>query len=197
MDDRQFIELVGRARSGDEAAVKILLRHFEADVRLMVRVRLPKALRSRFDSLDFAQAVWQSFFVGGDEAPDEAFANSSHLRAYLSGIVRNKVFAEHRRLTRTRKYELGREEPLYVRRSGRDEPRDLAAADPSPSQLAQADERLGQLLEGGGDRVAEVVELKRSGLTFEEIARRLGISDRSVRRVVENLRRRMEGRGWL
>ena len=35
-------------------------RRFEGDVRTMVRGRLPRSLRSQFDSMDFVQAVWQS-----------------------------------------------------------------------------------------------------------------------------------------
>ena len=193
MDEAMFAGLVSRARSGEEAAAKELLLHFEADVRLMVRIRLPRVLRSRFDSTDFVQAVWQSFFEG--DGPAE-FANSAHLRAYLAGVVRNKVLAEYRRYTRTRKYELGREEPLYVRRSGRDEPLDLAAPDPSPSQHAQAGECLDRLLAGRSAREVEVVDLRRQGLTYSEIAGRLGISERSVRRVIEALWGRIEGRRW-
>ena len=137
MDDVVFVGLVARAKSGDEAARTELLRHFEDDVRMMVRVRLPRALRTQFDSMDFAQAVWQSFFA--DEASDpERFTNSRHMRGFLAGVAKNKVFEEYRRRTRTRKYDLGREEPLFVRRGGRDEPREVAGHDPSPSQDVQA-----------------------------------------------------------
>jgi len=195
MDDSVFVDLVGKAKAGDESAAGQLLRYFEDDVRLMVRVRLPRALRSQFDSMDFVQAVWQSFFA--DDEGRARFENSRHLRAYLAGVVRNKVFAEHRRRTQTRKYDLGREEPLYVRRpSGREEPRAVAAPDPSPSQQVQADDCLDRLLAGGDSREAQVVELRCEGLTFEEVAVRLGTSERSVRRVVDALRERMEARGW-
>ena len=68
MNDAEFVALLDRARAGDDAATARLLGAFEADVRLMVRVRLPKALRSRFDTMDFVQAVWQSVFSGGRSA---------------------------------------------------------------------------------------------------------------------------------
>ena len=70
----------------------------------MVRARLPKKLRTQFDSLDFVQAVWQSFFaVRPLDSPD--FAKVEHLRGFLAGVVRNKVFEQHRRLTKTEKYD--------------------------------------------------------------------------------------------
>ena len=193
MDDAVFVELVARAKSGDEVASTALLRHFEADVRMMVRVRLPRALRSQFDSMDFVQAVWQSFFAD-DEGDAPRFVNSQHLRGFLAGVARNKVFAEHRRLTKTRKYDLGREESLYVRRGNRDEPRDVPGHDPSPSKDAQARERLEQLLAGRPAAEAQVVELRREGLTFDEIAERTGRSERAIRRVIEALRARLEAR---
>src|SRR5262249_7566398 len=53
---------ITRIRAGDEEAARELLQRYEAKVRLVVRRQLPKLLRSRFDSLDFLQSVWGSFF---------------------------------------------------------------------------------------------------------------------------------------
>src|SRR5436305_9375678 len=114
MVDADFVGLLARARAGDGEAVGRLLRAFEADVRMVVRVRLPRALRSQFDSMDFVQAVWQSVFTG-DGGGLPRFDNERHFLGYLAGVARNKVYQEHRRRT-THKYDLGREEPLYVRR---------------------------------------------------------------------------------
>src|SRR5271168_1329772 len=106
-NDDNFIDLMARAKSGDPAAIRVFLSRFEWEVQMMVRARLPKKLRTRFDSTDFTQAVWQSFFTDlRDKSPD--FENVQHLRAFLSGVVRNKVLEQHRRLTRTEKCDLGR-----------------------------------------------------------------------------------------
>ena len=43
---------------------------------------------------------------------------------------------------------------------------------------------------------AEVVDLRRRGLTYEEIAERTGLNERSVRRIIEAIRLRMEARKW-
>ena len=145
--------------------------------------------------LDFTQAVWQSFFTGIKQEPAR-FENSNHLRAFLAGVVRNKVGEEHRRRTRTKKYDLSREEPLYVRRGNREVPREVPALDPSPSQDVQARDRLEQILEGRTPEEASVIELRGVGLTFEEIARQTGISDRTVRRIIDSARQEMEARQW-
>ena len=55
-------DFLQRIQAGDEGAARELLQRFEAEVRLVVRRQLPRLLRSRFDSLDFLQSVWGSFF---------------------------------------------------------------------------------------------------------------------------------------
>jgi RNA polymerase sigma-70 factor (ECF subfamily) len=193
MEDTEFVAALAEARAGDEQAVAALLTAFEGDVRIIVRARLPRALRGQFDSMDFVQAVWTSVFSGPNQAIPE-FANTGHFRGYLAGIARNKVLDEYRRRTRSRKYDLSREEPLYVRRGGRETLREVPARDPTPSAFAQASDRFRQLTRGRDPREAAILELRRRGLTFEEIAAQTGLHERTVRRFLDTLRRREEGR---
>jgi DNA-binding NarL/FixJ family response regulator len=74
--------------------------------------------------------------------------------------------------------------------------REVPAPDPTPSQDAQAHDRFAQLVAGRSAQEAEVVELRRRGLTFEEIAAQTGLSERSVRRIIEAIHQRMEARQW-
>jgi RNA polymerase sigma factor (sigma-70 family) len=194
MDESSFSELVARARAGEAAAVEQLLRSFEEDVRLIVRGRLPRALRSQFDSMDFVQAVWQSVLADPDPAAP-SFSSPGHFRGYLAGVAQNKVYEAYRRRT-SKKYDLGREERLYVRKSGREQTREVAAPDPTPSQEVQAHDRLEQLLAGRPPLEAEIVRLRREDRTFEEIAAQTGLHERTVRKVIETLRKRMEARQW-
>jgi len=190
-DDEDFTGLMARAKAGDPAAIRDFLSRFEPEVRMMVRARLPKKLRTQFDSLDFVQAVWQSFFV--EPAPDAPnFDKVEHLRGFLAGVVRNKVFEQHRRLTKTEKYDVSREERLYVRRGDRDVPREVVSPDPSPSQEAQETDCMTQLTAGRSQREVDVISLRRLGLTFDEIAIRTGVNERTVRRIINSARSRME-----
>jgi RNA polymerase sigma-70 factor (ECF subfamily) len=186
-------KLIARARSGDEAAIREFVAEFEPEVRIMVRGRLPRQLRTQFDSMDFVQSVWQSFFEDLQERTQD-FEDVHHLRKFLAAVARNKVFEQHRRLTRTEKYTLAREERLYVRRGGKEVQRDLPSPEPTPSQTVQATDRLAQLIAGCTPEEVEVIRLRHDGLTFTEIAARTGISDRSVRRIIEEARSRMEDR---
>ena len=108
--------------------------------------------------------------------------------------MRNKVQEQHRRLTRTAKHNLAREEPLYIARGDREVPREVASPDPSPSENVQADDRLEQLMAGFGPREIEVLTLRRQGLTYAEVAEQTGMNERSVRRIIELFRSRLEGR---
>ena len=65
---RRFL---ARIRDGDEDAGRELLRLYEAKVRLVVRRQLPRLLRARFDSQDFVQSIWGSFFRRIKASPTE------------------------------------------------------------------------------------------------------------------------------
>jgi RNA polymerase sigma factor (sigma-70 family) len=188
-------DLLARAKAGDETAIREFLCRFEPEVRVMVRGRLPKLLRTQFDSMDFVQAVWQSFFADLRRTSRQ-FDSVRHLRGFLAGVARNKVYEEHRRLTRTKKHALAREQSLYVRRGSREVELELVSPDPSPSKAAQAADRLAQLIAGCSPLEAQVITLRYQQMTFDEIAGQTGISERSVRRIINEARKRMEARGW-
>jgi RNA polymerase sigma factor (sigma-70 family) len=176
-----------RIRAGDEQAARELLTRYEAEVRLVVRRQLPRLLRSRFDSLDFLQSVWGSFFRRVRTGPSD-FEDSRHLVAFLARAAKNKVIDEYRRVA-SRKQDISREEPLWGDGS---RPKDLPARIDSPSEVAEAREVFGRLRELMPEERRTILELKAEGLSSRDIGERLGISERTVQRVLEDLRRRAE-----
>ncbi len=185
--DTEIPDFLARIHAGDETAARELLTRYEAEVRLVVRRQLPRLLRSRFDSLDFLQSVWGSFFRRVRTGPAE-FEDSRHLVAFLARAAKNKVIDEYRRAA-SRKQDMHREEPLWVD-GGR--PKDLPADTDSPSEVAQAREVFGRLRDLVPEGRRTIVELKAEGLSSKDIGERLGISERTVQRVLEDLRRRAE-----
>lgn len=182
---RPFLE---RIRAGDEDAARELLTRYEAEVRLVVRRQLPRLLRSRFDSLDFLQSVWGSFFRrmrGGGEGRAD-FDDARHLVAFLARAAKNKVIDEYRRAA-SQKQDMQREEPLWT---DGDRPRELPGHGDSPSQLAEAHEAMDRLRQLLPEERREILEWKAQGETSREIADRLGVSERTIQRVLEDLRRR-------
>jgi RNA polymerase sigma-70 factor (ECF subfamily) len=178
---------LARIQAGDEAAARELLSRYEAEVRLVVRRQLPRLLRSRFDSLDFLQSVWGSFFRRVRSGPAE-FEDSRHLVAFLARAAKNKVIDEYRRAA-SRKQDMHREEPLWTDGA---RPKEVAADIDSPSEVAQAHEAFVRLRALLPAERRSILELKAEGLSSRDIGERLGISERTVQRVLEDLRRRAE-----
>ncbi len=185
--ESELTDFLRRIQAGDESAARELLSRFEAEVRLVVRRQLPRLLRSRFDSLDFLQSVWGSFFRRMRTAPTE-FEDSRHLVAFLARAAKNKVIDEYRRAA-SRKQDMHREEPLW---GDGMRPRDVPDPADSPSEVAQAHEVLVRLRELMPEDRQAILEMKAEGLSSKDIGERLGISERTVQRVLEELRRRME-----
>jgi len=186
-EESQLADFLKRIQEGDEGAARELLQRYEPEVRLVVRRQLPRLLRSRFDSLDFLQSVWGSFFRRMRDAPTD-FEDSRHLVAFLARAAKNKVIDEYRRAA-SLKNDMHREEPLWG--DGR-RPKEVADPTDSPSEVAQAHEVFDRLHALLPEERRTILELKAQGLSSKDIGGRLGISERTVQRVLEELRRRME-----
>ena len=127
MDHDEFANLLRRAVEGEVAAASELLKRYQPEIQKMIRSKLPKKMRSKFDSMDFVQAVWKSV-LSKEKAPEAAprYEGESHFVRYVSGMAKNKVLEQFRRHTQTGKYNIALEEPLYITRGKQQVPRDLA-----------------------------------------------------------------------
>src|SRR6478672_13692675 len=94
-EPRPFQELLREAQAGSEAAAKELYETYVSHVLRCVRNRMWHRLRSKFDSQDFVQQVWASFFVGDGRLPD--FETPDDLIAYLVRLAMKKGVMEGRR----------------------------------------------------------------------------------------------------
>jgi len=172
-------DLLARARAGSQDAARTLYDRYARDILRVVRARLHRELRRRYDSLDFTQEVWASFFTMPRERFN--FKNPEELIAFLSGMVYNKIRQTRRRLDSNER-RAGPETSLD------EEP---CALSPSPSQHAQADDRWRQLTRDLSCGHRRMLELARDGHSYAEIADRLGVDRDTVRRLIEALRLRL------
>jgi RNA polymerase sigma-70 factor (ECF subfamily) len=177
-------ELLARIRDGDEGAARELLIRYEPKVRLVVRRQLPRLLRARFDSLDFLQSVWGSFFHKIKTGPSDLL-EEQNLIAFLAWAARNKVIDECRRAG-TLKQDVHREKRIDPD-AGLESPREPAD---SPSQIALARETYEHLRSLLPEERQIVLELKAAGYSCREIGDRLNVSERTVQRILEDLRNR-------
>lgn len=176
-----FADLMRRVRAGSEQAAWKLVQDYGGYIRRAVRRVLNQKLRPKFDSLDFVQLVWQSFFRMREQV--ERFEDPRHFVAYVAGMANNKVRMEIRRRMATEKHDVEREVPLHHRR-GKDRQK-LVGREPEPADVAIAQERWEQLLNDQPSHCRRILQLKLKGHTSVEIAAMLEIDPQTVRRFLK------------
>ena len=186
MDSRAttFTELLERLHQGEPAALATLYAEYGGVVREAVRRRLPDRLRKEYDSLGFAQDVWASFCQLPSGKHD--FATPEDLGGFLARIAYNKVIDICRRRFGTQGYDVTREQSLVRTADGADIP--VPGREATPSQWAIAGEKWNAIAASLPPHHLAVVERLREGYTHEEVAAMAGITDRTVRRIVERVR---------
>ncbi len=183
-DSSELEELLERIRAGSEEAAWDFIEIYGPHLRRIVRRKLDTQLRSQFDSLDFVQMVWASFFCEPQEIKE--FDGPEKLIGYLATVARNKVVQEYRRRVRTQKYNVTRERSLEE--MDPDEA-SFSRNQATPSQVAMARERWARILKGQPERHRRIVQMRIHGATFEEIGRDLGIHERTARKIMDQLLR--------
>jgi RNA polymerase sigma factor (sigma-70 family) len=179
----EFQTLIRGMLAGDPEASDRLCRDFEKPILRVVRQTLLQRHRSRYDSLDFVNDVWASFFAN---PPHEArFDDPEALIAYLARMARNKI-GEARRNATTQKNDVEREQSLdVVTRATRGG--GLAAPDASPSQIVGAEDEFQNMLRNRSSVHQGILTLLREGMTYREIADRLNTCEKTVQRLVRGM----------
>lgn len=183
-DDRtdQFTQLMQQVESGSEEAIQELLHTYGAHILRTIRRRLNRQMRSQFDSIDFYQAVWASFFTQ-DRRP--TFRTEDDLIMFLRRVARNKLIDECRRQLRTQKRDLNKEVSLYDSQIQRERP--VPGNLPTPSEVLIAREQASRMTEGRPEYYKQILELRTGGATVQEIANQTGIHKKTVHRVLKRL----------
>lgn len=187
---KDFLDLMRRIREGDEPAARELYEHYGRHILRVIRRRLHQPLRSRFDSTDFAQSVWTSFFAGATQTCH--FDSPQALVAYLEKMAFHKVSGAYRNGVRAAKRDRTRErsldEPLVEGAEGAPHAY-LASPSPTPSQEAVARESWDRLMEGQPVVIRRILTLRREGHTYEEIADILETTTKTIQRLLRRLHR--------
>jgi RNA polymerase sigma-70 factor (ECF subfamily) len=178
----EFSALMDRVQRGEQAAAWDLLESYGSHLERFVRRHLNRDLKSRFDTVDFVQVVWASFFREPQRL--RRIASPADLLGYLKIMARNKVCDEARGM-HTQKRDMRRN--VRIDAVHDDEQGDLASRDPTPSAVAIFRERWKRLVDGQPTRVQRIVELRFAGATYNEIADELQINERTARKAIERL----------
>src|SRR5438105_7120108 len=167
-------------RAGGLRAAEQMFVMYEPELRLIVRRRLSRRLRAKFDSLDVVQSVW-AHVLHDFQFGSRSIASSTHLRNFLVRVTRNCL------TDRLRHYRaaLECEQPLALEGATTN----LSSGQPRASEVAQANELWEKLLAICPPEHRELLRLKRQGLSMADIAASTGLHEDSVRRVIRKLAR--------
>ncbi len=187
---KSLSELLERARQDSEGSAQEIVERYGPYILRAVRRRLNKKLRSKFDSVDFVQAVWASFFALPMDRLQ--FERPQQLVDFLMGLARNKVVDAVRQRLETQKYDVNRELPLYD--STAVDAREVKARGPTASQVAIAKEEWQRAQDSAVPREERIVNWIQRGQSLESIAREIGVSVKTIRRVLERIRQRPTAR---
>ncbi len=179
--EQEIPGLVVRARAGDEEAIRILVEDWGEALRRVIRRQLAKEARAVRGPEDIAQSVLKSFFAHIiHERPE--LTDEQMLRC-LGIVARNKAVETNRQCRGRASAGPRRVESL----DGPDAPPEeaLVTREPSPDKDAMSQEAWERLLAGKPEHARTILNHLRQGCTHAEVAARMGIGERSVRRVVE------------
>jgi len=185
-EKEDFRRLLAEVVAGSREGSARFLERFGPDLLHAVRRRLPRRLRTQFDSLDFVQDVWASFFVA-DKKHD--FAEPEDVVALLTRIAQHKV-VDVIRERMAQKRNINREQPLP-------EGSTAAAAIPqlidrhTPSMAAMDQETWQTLLRSQPPVYRRVLLLLREGNSITEVGEQMDISEKTVRRIVDRVSTRL------
>jgi len=184
--EREFREFLEQVRVGGAGAAEQLLANYGPHVLRLVRRRLSRRLRPRFDSVDFVQSVWASVFR--DPQRLGRLTNPRELIQFLQAIAYNKICDESRRSLQSQKRCAQRERSLETLGGRHDVVPDLRDdRQPDPEQLAVAREQWRRLVGHPPRRYRRILLLRMLGDTYDEIAAKLHVHERTVRKVVGRL----------
>jgi RNA polymerase sigma-70 factor (ECF subfamily) len=187
-DDRMLVDL---CRAGDQNAARQLFEHYVNRLLPLARLRLSQRLASRVDPEDIVQSVFRTFFkrLKAGEFQIEQEDDLCKL------LVRITV---HKTLRQVAFHKAGKRDFGLEARQGDDagdRMLQLLGREPGPEVtvafLNQLEHFLGRLQ----PMEREILEMRMQGHSNEEIAQKLGIYDRKIRRVIERVRALAEQEG--
>jgi len=192
MDDERSAILLARWRDGDQEAAAQLFARYADRLVALAQSRLPARLAQRVDAEDVVQSVYRSFFAAARAGRYE-LERGGELWRLLVTITVNKVnrqFVHHKRDKRDARREqaipgddslLGLSGPLLTR-------------EPGPLEVVALCDELEDILRDLKPSYRRMVELRLQGYNVFEIAEETGAGERTVRRVLDKIKTRLETR---
>jgi RNA polymerase sigma-70 factor, ECF subfamily len=190
MCDDTFALLMARLGSGEDAAAREVFEQFAGRLVALARGRFNRLLARKVDPEDVVQSAFKSFFVRHragrlDVGDGDGLWNLLALITLRKCADRAEYYLAERR-------DAARE---ATGSAGGDSPEAWLAAldrEPRPEEAAILAETVERLFREVGAHERPILQLSLLGYTPAEISVRLGRAERSVRRLREHIRKRLE-----
>jgi RNA polymerase sigma-70 factor (ECF subfamily) len=151
--------------------------------------RLAGVLRHKVDPEDLVQSVFKSFFAQQAATPF-ALQNWDNLWALLTTITLRKCGFRLRYFL-TQRRSVRREAQLAWEGEDDQASWQALARDPTPLEAACLAETVEELLQGQDPKHRRIVELTLQGVSLPEIGTQVGLTERTVYRVLERVQSKL------
>jgi RNA polymerase sigma factor (sigma-70 family) len=180
MADDSFAALMERLRSGEDEAANAVFERYTRQLVALARRRLDERFAGKVDPEDLVQSAYKSFFVRQLTGQLD-LGNWKSLWGLLAIITLRKV-ADRTAYYQADKRDAGREVGWQS----------SIDREPSPDEAVLLTEIVEALFRDLDADERPILELSLQGLTAPEISEQLGRAERSVRRLRERVRKRLE-----
>jgi RNA polymerase sigma-70 factor, ECF subfamily len=184
--------LIDGLKRGDER----ILREFHAKYGPLLHgiadSRLAPGMRSRFDADDVVQSTFRTFFRRARIGCFQ-FEDNQRLWNLMCAITLTKLREKarfHSRQSRSVRREQSVEGPGESAAARRSE---IASSQPAPDDTVAFADAFETMLSSLDETEQKLVDLKLQDLANDEVAEALGVSERTVRRMLNRLQEKIEG----
>ena len=191
IDGAQDRDCVDLWRAGDQNAARQLFDRYVDQLVGLARRRISQRLASRIDAEDIVQSVFRTFFNRA-RAGQFTVEDPDDLCKLLARITVHKTLRQvafHKRGKRDAGMDMGQsdisQEMLLT----------LLGGEPSPEETSAFLDQLEHFLDKLAPEDRKVLEMRMEGYNNVEIAEKLGVTDRTIRRLMERIRELAEKEG--
>jgi RNA polymerase sigma-70 factor, ECF subfamily len=188
--DESFMDLMARLRAGDEAAARAVFERFVRQLVGLAQRQFDAILRRKVDPEDVVQSAYKSFFLryGAGKLEVQDWGNLWSLLTLLTlRKCLDRVDYHHAGCRDVR-----REAAAQPDTAGPEPWWEAVAREPTPEEAAVLAETVEQLLRKLEPDERPVLQLSLQGYTSQEISAQLGRAERTVRRIRERVRKRLQ-----
>jgi RNA polymerase sigma-70 factor (ECF subfamily) len=187
-----FDELIVRLRAGEDNAAAQVYSRYANRLIALAGSRLAGAIQTKVGPEDVMQSVMRSFFVR-NRAGQFEIRDWDSLWSLLVVITLRKCANKAKQFHQECR-DIGREvAPVPLPGESQAE-WDFVSRDPTPADAAMLAETVEQLMESLEPRDREILALRLQGHRTREISQQVDYADRTVRRVLSQIREYLESR---